>query len=106
MLLGRGMEIGAIHRGGGDCDFCVFAPAAERVHLGLGPDAARQIVLQREPEGYWRQRVGDAPPGTLYRFRVDDGPWRPDPASRFQPQGVHGPSSVWDPSRYAWTDSG
>ena len=104
--MGGGLEIGAIHRGGGDCDFRVFAPAAERVTLGLGPDAARQIDLEREPEGYWRQRVGDAPPGTPYRFRVNDGPWRPDPASRFQPQGVHGPSAVWNPSRFAWTDAG
>ncbi len=100
------MEIGAIYRGGEACDFRVFAPAARSVALGLGPAAARVVPLQAEPEGYWRARVEDAPPGTLYRFRIDEGPWRPDPASRHQPQGVHGPSAVWDPARFDWSDTG
>lgn len=103
---GGGLEIGAIHRGGGACDFRVFAPAAQRMTLGLGPDAERALPMERDPEGYWCKRVGAAPPGTLYRFRVDDGPWRPDPASRSQPQGVHGPSAVWDPSPFRWNDAG
>jgi maltooligosyltrehalose trehalohydrolase len=99
------LEIGAIHRGGGTCDFRVFAPAAREVRLGLGPDAALIVALEREPEGYWRGRAESAPPGTLYRLRVDDGPWLPDPASRSQPQGVHGPSAVWDATLFAWTDT-
>ena len=46
-------------------------------------------------------------PGTLYRYRLDerDDHVFPDPASRFQPRGVHGPSQVVDPSTFAWTDS-
>jgi maltooligosyltrehalose trehalohydrolase len=45
-------------------------------------------------------------PGALYRYRIDNGRLHPDPASRFQPQGVHGPSMVIDPGRFAWHDDG
>jgi maltooligosyltrehalose trehalohydrolase len=100
------VEIGAIPRDGGACEFTVFAPAAKRVDLGLGPGPESRIPLERAAEGHWRARIEGAPPGTLYRFSLDEGPWRPDPASRHQPQGVHGPSSVWDPSRFAWGDAG
>jgi len=44
--------------------------------------------------------------GDRYRYRIDDGGSFPDPASRFQPEGVHGPSEVVDPSRFVWTDQG
>jgi maltooligosyltrehalose trehalohydrolase len=44
-------------------------------------------------------------PGARYRLRLDDGPALPDPCSRFQPKGVHGPSEVVDPA-FAWTDEG
>ena len=45
------------------------------------------------------------PAGSLYQYRIDgSGPF-PDPASRFQPEGVHGPSQVVDPSRFRWTDA-
>lgn len=99
------MEIGAIPREGDACEFTVFAPAAQRVVLGLGPEAGRRIPLERAGEGHWRAYVDRAPAGTPYRFSLDDGPWRPDPASRHQPQGVHGPSRVWDPSRFRWNDA-
>jgi maltooligosyltrehalose trehalohydrolase len=100
------VEVGARPREGDTCDFTVFAPAAKRLTLGIGPGPDRCIPLERLSEEYWHTRVGDAPPGTLYRYRLDDGPWRPDPASRYQPQGVHGPSCVWDPSRFTWSDAG
>ena len=53
----------------------------------------------------WHERVvRDAEPGALYRFRLPDGMMVPDPASRFQPQDVHGPSEVVDPREYRWRD--
>ena len=62
--------------------------------------------LTPESSGYWSGSFGDLGPGTLYRYRLDgrDGQIFPDPVSRFQPQGVHGPSQVVDASRFAWTD--
>jgi maltooligosyltrehalose trehalohydrolase len=55
--------------------------------------------------GWFEAHAGDVAPGQRYLFRLDDGPDRPDPASRWQPDGVHGPSAVLDP-RFAWSDDG
>jgi len=85
--------------------FTVWAPAAERVTLVTAPDgAATTHTLQRLKHGYFTTAVADAPAGTRYGYRLNDGPLFPDPASRFQPEGVHGPSEVIDPTAYAWTD--
>ena len=86
----------------GGVRFRVWAPDRERVELVLeasGP--APELV--RDAEGYWGAFVPELPVGALYRYRLDgEGPF-PDPASRFQPQGVHGPSSVVDPAAFAWS---
>jgi maltooligosyltrehalose trehalohydrolase len=60
--------------------------------------------MQREGGGYFRalERVT---PGTAYGYRLDGGDDLPDPASRSQPFGVHGPSAVVDPAAFAWSDS-
>jgi maltooligosyltrehalose trehalohydrolase len=60
-------------------------------------------ALERSGGGYFDVQVDNISPGTLYLYRLDGSRDRPDPASRFQPQGVHGPSQVIDPS-FAWTD--
>jgi maltooligosyltrehalose trehalohydrolase len=107
----RRLPIGAeAHRGG--THFRVWAPRANGVDLLLEglPDRARQetVALQREAEGYFSAWVDDAPPGTRYRYRlhgVDGAPACPDPASRSQPEGPHGPSAVVDPSTFAWSDA-
>ena len=60
--------------------------------------------LTAEEDGYFSGTCMEAQPGSLYRFRLDDGKELfPDPASRFQPEGPHGPSCVVDPV-FAWTD--
>jgi maltooligosyltrehalose trehalohydrolase len=66
----------------------------------------RQLV--RDEHGYWSGAFDDVPAGTLYHFRLNrsDDQLYPDPASRYQPGGVHGPSQVVDPSTFAWTDGG
>jgi maltooligosyltrehalose trehalohydrolase len=63
------------------------------------------IELKREAGGYFSGSIAEAAAGTLYRYRLDgkDGPF-PDPASRFQPEGPHGPSRVEDPGKYSWSD--
>jgi maltooligosyltrehalose trehalohydrolase len=55
--------------------------------------------------GYYRAVVEDVSAGTRYSFRLDGESERPDPASRLQPEGVHGPSEVVDPSGFPWTDA-
>src|ERR1700716_250195 len=65
---------------------------------------SRSLELQPEEDGYFSAVDEDGKPGDLYKYRVgESGPW-PDPASRFQPNGVHGASMVVDPERYIWSD--
>lgn len=61
--------------------------------------------LQAEGNGYFSALIATASSGSLYRYRLDGEAAFPDPASRFQPEGPHGPSRVVDPS-FAWTDAG
>ncbi len=83
--------------------FRVWAPACRRVQLVL--DEVGRRDLEPEADGYFVVEVPNAGPGTRYRYRLDGRDYLyPDPASRFQPEGPHGPSEVVDPSRFAWTD--
>src|SRR5205823_1067699 len=56
-----------------------------------------------EENGYFSGHVSKAGPGMLYKFGVGSGSF-PDPASRFQPEGPHGPSQIVDPRGFQWTD--
>ncbi|RYH57422.1 MAG: malto-oligosyltrehalose trehalohydrolase, partial [Alcaligenaceae bacterium] len=95
---------GAHARQGGVTHFRVWAPAAQKVDVLLGADSGVAVALHACGQGYF---AGDAqaPAGTLYRFRLDGEGAFPDPASRYQPQGPHGPSEVIDPSAFAWSDA-
>ena len=86
--------------------FRVWAPQARRVELVLEPAARPGQVypLSRSADGYWGGLVAQARVGDRYRYRVDGAGPFPDPASRYQPEGVHGPSQVIDPAGFAWTD--
>jgi maltooligosyltrehalose trehalohydrolase len=77
------------------------------VVLEHGKDLPTQeIPLKGECSGYFAETVSSARPGTLYRFRLEDSETLlPDPASRFQPGGPHGPSEIVDPGGFAWTDA-
>jgi maltooligosyltrehalose trehalohydrolase len=93
---------------GGGVHFRVWAPRRHTVSVVLeGPGPRREFDLSAESGGYFSGRVGTASAGVLYRFRLDGGSTLyPDPTSRFQPDGPHGPSQVIDPSAFAWTDAG
>jgi maltooligosyltrehalose trehalohydrolase len=84
--------------------FRVWAPEASTVELVL-VDEDTQTVLEREEDGHWSGRVAGIGPGARYRYALDDGEELPDPASRAQPDGVHGPSAVVGPYP-DWTDEG
>ncbi|MFN6995054.1 MAG: malto-oligosyltrehalose trehalohydrolase [Aquincola tertiaricarbonis] len=85
--------------------FSLWAPSLHGVTLEI-VDGDGQVLrtepLQRDADGWHQARVGDAGHGTLYRFRVREDLAVPDPASRSNPQGVHGPSQVIDPDHYPW----
>ncbi|MEU7103314.1 malto-oligosyltrehalose trehalohydrolase [Streptomyces longwoodensis] len=80
--------------------FEVWAPQAERVTLQCD-GVTRALERDPEREGWWAGEA-DATDGSRYGFAVDDGPVRPDPRSRRQPDGPDGLSAVVDQGRYAW----
>jgi maltooligosyltrehalose trehalohydrolase len=85
--------------------FRVWAPAATRVDVVLyDGDADAAHPLAPEGAGYFAGEVRGAGAGARYRYRLDGGEAYPDPASRSQPDGVHGASEVVDPDAFAWTD--
>jgi maltooligosyltrehalose trehalohydrolase len=99
---GRRLPVGAEPLPGGGVHFRVWAPARQRVEVVL--EGEEPVELTREADGYFSGEVKDAEAGALYRFRLDGlGPF-PDPVSRFQPAGPHGPSQVVDPAAFAWSD--
>jgi maltooligosyltrehalose trehalohydrolase len=91
--------------------FVVWAPYAERsVEVVLG---GRRIALARStsvagdpPDGTWSATVDGVGHGDRYAYSLDGGDPLPDPASAWQPDGVHAASAVVDPARFVWTDDG
>lgn len=92
---------GARLRADGVASFTLWAPLAQTVELHL-IDAVQRLPMERTEGGYWHTEASGLAPGTRYRFVVD-GQEYPDPASRHQPEGVHGPSALVD-DRFAWSD--
>jgi len=95
--------VGACYLGEGRCRFRVWAPGAQSVEVHLLAPRERLIPLLGRTRGYYEAEVEDVEPGGLYRYRLDGVLERPDPASQFQPQDVHGPSQVVD-SQFDWDD--
>lgn len=95
-------RFGALVRDGATL-FRVWAPKARTVELVL-EDGGAPVPMQREDGGTFAVVVGDVGAGARYRFRLDGGDPMPDPASRSQPEGVHGPSEIVDPHAFVWSD--
>ncbi|WP_158545404.1 malto-oligosyltrehalose trehalohydrolase [Bremerella cremea] len=88
----------------GSVDFTVHAPACARLTLQIEGEHAQELPMSQPEPGVFTVRT-NVPVGTRYWFRVPDGNPRPDPASRFQPEGVHRPSELIDPRSYVWGDA-
>jgi maltooligosyltrehalose trehalohydrolase len=98
------MKPGATYLGKGHCQFVVWAPQSSAVAVKLVGPHTRLIPMCRDDYGYWQAEAEDVHPGTLYVYALGDGNERPDPASRFQPAGVHGPSAIIDHRAFEWQD--
>jgi maltooligosyltrehalose trehalohydrolase len=102
----RRTPVGADYRSGEGTHFRVWAPAASAVEVVFdGGDPLTPVKLQPEGGGYHAGLSARARPGTRYRLRLDGKEAFADPASRWQPEGPHGPSEVVDPDAFAWTDA-
>src|SRR6185312_12775208 len=88
--------------------FRVWAPAAQSVEVVLERFSAETVIvsLARASDGTFSGLVPNARAGDRYRYRIDGAGPFPDPVSRFQPEGVHGPSEIVDPGRFVWSDRG
>ncbi|MHB1557615.1 MAG: malto-oligosyltrehalose trehalohydrolase [Isosphaeraceae bacterium] len=104
----RRLPVGAEVLPAGSVHFRVWATKPRRIEVVLqsGPGAPGSVPLKAEPDGYFAGLAPSAAAGTRYLLRLGgpDGPLVPDPASRYQPEGLHGPSEVVDPSAARWTD--
>jgi maltooligosyltrehalose trehalohydrolase len=99
----RVMRVGAAPVGKNQYRFCVWAPNVESVRLHLIAPDDRTIDMTHEANGYYQTLVDNIGPGACYKYQLAEGRERPDPASYYQPEGVHGPSQIVD-SRFAWKD--
>jgi maltooligosyltrehalose trehalohydrolase len=104
MRTNTSLPLGATYSTHGDCDFLVWAPRAKKVDVHVLGAKDRFCPMNSLPRGYFHARIPNAVPGTLYRYRLDGEIERPDPASRSQPQGVHGPSEVVE-RNFSWRDA-
>jgi maltooligosyltrehalose trehalohydrolase len=98
-------SIGAQPQGDG-VSFRVWSPSSQTVEVEIvAPGGSPQFFpLSRGDDGMFAAEVPAIRAGTRYRYRLNGGNVFPDVASRYQPEGVHGPSEVIDPSTFAWSD--
>jgi maltooligosyltrehalose trehalohydrolase len=96
-------DLGAIWLRDGRCRFRVWAPLSEQVQLHVLSPEDRVVPMQTQTRGYHQVVLDDVVPGTWYRYRLASGRERPDPASGFQPEGVHGPSEIGERG-FPWED--
>jgi maltooligosyltrehalose trehalohydrolase len=99
------MPFGAQHEADGRTRFRLWAPGARSVQLQLeGPDATARRVNMEVNDGWYETQVDGLSVGDRYRYWIDDELAVPDPASRFNPDGVQGASAVIDATSFEWQD--
>lgn len=97
------MKIGARYLKDGLCEFVIWAPLVDKVSLRIN---SLDTELERDEFGYWKALLKDVRPGDRYLYCLDGKRERPDPASFFQPDGVHKASQVIDHNSFQWQDPG
>jgi maltooligosyltrehalose trehalohydrolase len=106
--LSRRLPVGAELQGSAGAHFRIWAADHQSVTLVVeqeGGNVVGEVPLAHEGSGYFSSFVPSVAAGTLYRYRLDAESSRfPDPASRAQPFGPHGPSQVINPASFEWTD--
>jgi maltooligosyltrehalose trehalohydrolase len=85
------------------CQFTVWAPLSQSVALKIVSPEKKLLPMEQFLSGYWRVTT-EAQPGDRYVYQLEGLLERPDPASQYQPEGVHGASEIVDRSNFTWTD--
>lgn len=100
------LPLGATPLSARGCRFVVWAPTAKNLSVHVVCGADRLTPMRKVERGYFEAEIQDVELNARYFYRFEDGRERPDPASRFQPDGVHGSSQVVDLDDFNWTDAG
>lgn len=99
------LDFGARPIASGGVQFRVWSPLTKEMSVKI--KAPREIVVPMDSsDGMFSAIVKEIGPGADYQYVIDGEKERPDPVSRFQPHGVHGPSQVIDPDAFKWSDAG
>ncbi|MGK7397478.1 MAG: malto-oligosyltrehalose trehalohydrolase [Candidatus Cyclobacteriaceae bacterium M3_2C_046] len=99
-------RIGANYLGNNICEFTVWAPFLKNVELQIvHSEHSLYQSLRKDGAGYWYTQLDNIPSGSRYFYRLEQDQNLPDPASLYQPEGVHGPSEVVDLQAYQWQEN-
>lgn len=99
------IKIGAHCRKNGEWRLAVWVPFSEQVEVKVLSPTERLIPMKKDARGYWKVQTKDVGPGTRYFYRLEGERERPDPASDFQPEGVHRCSQIIDHDAFDWNDT-
>jgi maltooligosyltrehalose trehalohydrolase len=99
------LPFGATLMQDGGVRFRLWAPAEHGIAVAI-EGQSDALSMARRSDGWFELVTDRACTGARYRYRLGDGMMVPDPASRFQPDDVHGPSQLVDPCAYAWKTPG
>src|SRR5262245_35544827 len=97
-------DLGATWLGENRCRFRLWAPHTDRVQVHIVAPDEQIISMEPKKRGYYEVVAERVAPGAQYVYRLANGKEFADPASRYQPEGIHGPSEVVNPV-FDWTDS-
>ncbi|MBU1998435.1 MAG: malto-oligosyltrehalose trehalohydrolase [Candidatus Omnitrophica bacterium] len=98
------VKIGAQYSAGKGCEFVVWAPFAKSISLHIIAPFKQRVAFSRLEAGYWKVALNNVFPGARYFYELDGRVIRPDPASFFQPEGVHKASQVVGHADFSWND--
>ncbi len=88
----------------GRARFRVWAPKVDKLAVRILNGRQKDLQLSPGPDGYFTTETSEASAGDRYFYVLNDSEQLPDPASRYQPEGVHGPSEITDPAAFQWRD--
>ena len=98
------MKIGTTLLQNGEYEFKVWAPKAEEMAVKIISPQEKIVKMEKDKSDYWTTRIQGISSSTRYVYKINNSDERPDPASNYQPDGIHAASEVVDHSLFDWTD--
>jgi maltooligosyltrehalose trehalohydrolase len=98
------MKIGTTFLKNGEYEFKIWAPKADELAIKIISPHEEIVKLYKDKYDYWIARIKNISPGTRYLYKINNSDEKPDPASHYQPEGVHAASEVINHSLFEWGD--